>query len=921
MKKVGYLLSDSNRLSAEEIAGWKFLLSSGQFNNTLVPFVKLCTNPSILQGSPVLWWHYDSSTNLPPIVLDPAVTLALRSYVELGGSLFLSLLAAQYIVDLGVEEVRPNIIEKGEWNRRCWAEQYPDIRGLSSFRGHPIFNELHGAAYTWKPQPQSAFSGAFYETPVSPRNGRIVAVEREYIKLNEDWRVAVEYRLGKGRILTVGSFMFFADVENRFRPHLNMFTSNCLEYLCAHPVRATRQVSPAHMKCTFWPSSNPTVRWTRRKSKPFTMRSSPWRPKSSSLSLHREDATENSLDVGGRRILIMGKERSGIEEVWAHPFRILKDVRIGFGINNRETVWAETLLPAITVKPESVTRTFTLGGSTIEETTFGSLRLPCGAIHFEVSANQQVEIIVTATIDLRIMWPLSERATGTLSYSWDDGLQAAVVTSEDANAAAIVGCSLQPTEYILGSYAEIKESAGRFVGTPSERTQVAVGLRYSVNSTGGCTIAFAGSSVSEREATTAYRRMASHPLASLNEQANHFKSLIAHSTRVVTGNTELDEGYKWALAGTDRFFVETPGIGASLMAGYATTRSGWNGGHEISGRPGYSWYFGRDGVWTALAMLAYGDCAKVKTVLEFLGRYQDITGKIAHEITTSGHVHYDAADATPLYIVLMGRYLRASDDKKFVRQEFPRLLKAIDFCFSTDTDGDHLIENTNVGHGWIEGGPLFPAHAELYLNACWGAALQEASYIAENIKKRKMKEEGVWNKEARRVKRIINQKFWNSETGYYSFAKNADGTFNTTETILPTVAMYFGLTDPKKAMPSLSEIASDRFSTDCGVRMIAKDNPKYNPSGYHHGTIWPLFTGWTALAMLTYGFREEGLRHLANTLKLYKKFSLGYIPEVLDGEHCEPRGVCPHQAWSEAMAVLGMVNSKNVNDSAKPIKR
>jgi hypothetical protein len=927
VKKVGYLLSDPHFLSPEEVAGWKFLLSSEHYNNLFVPFSLLSTNPSVLKNISVLWWHYDSSSSLPSAAVDPNTIASLRDYVERGGSLLLSLLAAQYVVDLGVEEVKPNIIEKGQWNRKCWAEKYSDIRGLSSFQGHPIFNGLHGAAYTWSPKPESNFAGAFYEEPSLPKNGRVVAVEREYIKLNEEWRVAVEYKLGKGRILVVGSFLFFADEENRFRPHLEVFTTNCLEYLSAHSVGPTRHpadqlagITPAHKKCTYWSFSSRTVKWTQSKSKLLTIQPIRWRPKASGLSLGREKATDNFFDVGGRRILIMGCERSGIEEVWAHPFRILKDVRIGFRIGNRETVWAETLLPSITVKPESFTRTFILDGATIEETTFGALGLPCGAIHFEVRGNEQVEIILTATIDLRVTWPLSEHATGSLSYAWDDGLQASVIHAESANATSILGSSLQPAEYIIGRYAEIKDVASRFVGIPTEGVQVAVGLRYTVDrGATGCTITFAGSSLRESEASAAYRRMTSHPLARLNEQAEHFKSLIAQSTRVVTGSTEMDEGFKWALVATDRFFVETPCVGTSLMAGYATTRSGWDGGHATSGRPGYAWYFGRDSVWTALALLAYGDHTKVRAVLEFLGSYQDITGKIAHEITSSGRVHYDAADATPLYIVLMGRYLRASGDKKFVRQQFPRLLKAIDFCFSIDTDGDHLIENTNVGHGWIEGGPLFPVHAELYLNACWAAALEEATYIAKRMKKGK--EQMMWNKEARKIKRIINEQFWNPETEYYNFARNADGTFNTAQTILPTVAMYFGLTDLKKAKQCLGKIASDRFSTDYGVRMIARDDPMYDPSGYHCGSIWPLFTGWTSLAMVKNGLRDEGLKHLGNTLKLFKKFALGYIPEVLHGEQCRPAGVCPHQAWSEALAVLGMVNSNNPGKSTKPTRR
>ncbi len=59
-----------------------------------------------------------------------------------------------------------------------------------------------------------------------------------------------------------------------------------------------------------------------------------------------------------------------------------------------------------------------------------------------------------------------------------------------------------------------------------------------------------------------------------------------------------------------------------------------------------------------MALAGYGDFAAVRALLEFYGRFQAADGKILHEATTSGVVHYDAADATPLYVVLAGRYLQ-----------------------------------------------------------------------------------------------------------------------------------------------------------------------------------------------------------------------------------------------------------------------
>ena len=123
--------------------------------------------------------------------------------------------------------------------------------------------------------------------------------------------------------------------------------------------------------------------------------------------------------------------------------------------------------------------------------------------------------------------------------------------------------------------------------------------------------------------------------------------------------------------------------------------------------------------------------ATVRHQLELYQALQDRSGKIFHELMTSGVVHFDACDATPMYVMLAAHYLRASGDTAFIRTSWPHLTKAMDFLFSTDTDGDGLIENTDVGHGWVEpGGDLFGTHSEYYLSVLWARALEDAATMA-----------------------------------------------------------------------------------------------------------------------------------------------------------------------------------------------
>ena len=58
-------------------------------------------------------------------------------------------------------------------------------------------------------------------------------------------------------------------------------------------------------------------------------------------------------------------------------------------------------------------------------------------------------------------------------------------------------------------------------------------------------------------------------------------------------------------------------------------------------------------------------------------------------------------------------------------------MKAYRFSAATDSDGNGLIENTNVGHGWVEGGALYPAHEEMYLQGLWVAASRGTAELAD----------------------------------------------------------------------------------------------------------------------------------------------------------------------------------------------
>ncbi|HEX9137172.1 MAG TPA: GH116 family glycosyl hydrolase, partial [Nitrospirota bacterium] len=478
---------------------------------------------------------------------------------------------------------------------------------------------------------------------------------------------------------------------------------------------------------------------------------------------------------------------------------------------------------------------------------------------------------------------------------------AAVGTAQSGDLASIMGFSAVPDDYLLGQYKGFKSEKGKLSGQQTDLIQLSGLFSFDATAAKGNLSAYLVAGNEGLDQTVAVYQQESKGFEKLYERSSrYFSDLLANSMTVTTPDERFNTGYKWALARTDQFLQETPGLGTSLMAGFGTTARGWGGGQKISGRPGYAWYFGRDAQWSGMAINAYGGYEMVKKALDVFVKFQDLDGKIYHELTSSGAVHYDASDATPLYVVLAANYLKHSGDLDYIRKIWPSVKKAMDFCYSTDTDKDGLIEITNVGHGWIEGGPLFGAHTEVYLAGCWVAALDAASYMSGLLKEESLAKN--YGADAAKVRLIIDQDFWNKEGGYFSNGKMIDGSFMKEETILSAVPIYFdAVSDRAKALKTTASFSGNGYATDWGLRILPESSKLFNPGAYHAGMVWPLFSGFASLAEYKTGAYVSGFTHMMNNLLLYRNYGLGSAEETLNGSVYKPAGVCSQQGWSETM--------------------
>jgi hypothetical protein len=865
----------------------EFLDTSGVVKVSFIRAEDILRKYSTLQGFKFVWYLKNDTAGFSEQMNKPKFTKALLNYIENGGNLILANQAFEYLSVLGIESNPPETRLKEVKN-----EGYGRMLGMHAFREHPVFDGLNGGAYILKPIKDTAVLQTGYFDDRGPVEGKVVGVDWDYIFLREDKKIVTEYQYGKGKIFCSGGYMLYT-MPNINRQHLEKYTLNILKYLAGKLNGGIYHwiPGPTHVL-----SFQPAIE------KFDVPGSKPWTVPVAKLQMTNSFGEGDYWDLAGQRILVMGTDYSGIDEIWTHPFMSLRDYSVGIRFAGRDTIhWLKNAKPRVEARPDLFMRLYSLGPGRLKEYITAGVNEPVAVVHYEYSGKIPAELIIQFTSNFRVMWPYSEKVLGTLFWGTDDNTGALVIKDLSGDYQAIIGSNKKPKSGLIGQYEQITTSTGSIKPAPTDKFQVMGLMIFDLELQDQLDVAICASDEGEQVTYDYYKHALEDPESVYKSASGYTNDFFDHSLTITGPDKKFNDGLDWSGIAADKFFVHTPRLGSSLVAGYATSDKGWDGGQKVSGRPGYGWYFGRDGEWSAFALLDYGDFAKVRAILENFNKFQDLNGKIFHELSTSGFAHYDAADATPLYIILAGKYLRHTGDTAFIRKSWPNIKKALDFCFSTDTDKDHLIENTNVGHGWEEGGGLYGTHTTLYLASCWAEALKEAGYMARYSSHKE--EVSGYTAEAAIVLKIINQEFWNPKGNFFFHGKYKNGSYLDESSITQAIPFYFKQADREKAGKVLKEFASNSFTSDWGCRIVGENSRMFNPNGYHTGSVWPLFTGWTALAEFKNGNYLQGYTHLMNNLLIYQYWGLGYIEEVLNGLKFQPSGVCHHQCWSETMVL------------------
>jgi len=362
-----------------------------------------------------------------------------------------------------------------------------------------------------------------------------------------------------------------------------------------------------------------------------------------------------------------------------------------------------------------------------------------------------------------------------------------------------------------------------------------------------------------------------------------------------------------------------------------------------AGLPWFMTVFGRDSILTSIQALPFAPELAASTLRTLAGRQGRVVddfrdeepGKIIHEqrfgemtafLERPHSPYYGAADATPLFLILLDEYERWSGDVELVRQLEPSARDALMWIDKYgDRNGDGYIEysrrNTATGlenQCWKDSwNSILFADGTLSKLPRATCEIQGYAYDAKVRSARLARE--VWGdpelanrleQEAKELKVRFNKDYWLANRGFFALARDGDNRMVDSLTSNIGHLLWSGIVDDDKAASCVRHLMSDKLFSGWGIRTMAVGEGGYNPIGYHVGTVWPFDNSFIALGLRRYGYKEEAARVAMGILDA-AEFFRGRLPEAFGGYPrqetqypVEYPTACSPQAWSTGAPLL-----------------
>jgi len=381
-----------------------------------------------------------------------------------------------------------------------------------------------------------------------------------------------------------------------------------------------------------------------------------------------------------------------------------------------------------------------------------------------------------------------------------------------------------------------------------------------------------------------------------------------------------------------------------------------------AGLPWYAVAFGRDQAVAGIQMLAFAPNLS-KQILQVLASYQgtkydkfteEEPGRILHELRLGEMARcreipfipfYGSIDATPLWLLLLNRYVDTTGDTDLAKALWPNVERALSYLEkSTDSSLGGFLFYGGKGKSflsnqcWKDSGdsimykdgtlakqPIAACEVQGYLYQCFSDTADLAKLLGHEDTAKRLETK------AAALRKNFQKYFWQADQNFVALALDGDGQACKVISSNPGHLLMSGILDPTMMNSIVDRLMQKDMYSGWGIRTLSTEEIKYNPMSYHDGTVWPHDNAITIEGMARVGHSKEACTVMSSLIDAAETASDSRLPELFCGF---PRSQfntpvpykvsCVPQAWAAGSifemlkATLGIYPHKEEVDIIHP---